>query len=415
MGNLSDFIRNFFKNKGHFVFGSLLIAKICGFIGSVAIIRLLPENDFGLISIVASLSAIFLAFSGFGSQQILLRYGSISKTTEEKNKLSSYLLKQGFYYQLVLSFIFLLSSFFYLDKFEKIIVLFLTFAVRLVGFFFYNHIQSQLRINGKNKEFAKLNNVVNVFGLVATLVLTYFMGLIGYLLAITIMPFIALFWFKTIDFSKKTTLPDLSKKEIWKYGFFTAGTAVLGDALFSLDIILMGFLMTESAVADYKTAILIPANLTFIALTFMQSDFPELARNHKDKKYLKYYISNYYKIFIPLCLVLFILFYFLKDFIVTMIFGEKYQGIETSFLILTAAFLVNMILRNLYGNLLSAVGKMAYNTIISGAALIILLGSAIFLVPKFGVEGMAIAQSLTLFITGLLLMGGFFSYYRKLS
>lgn len=98
-----------------------------------------------------------------------------------------------------------------------------------------------------------------------------------------------------------------------------------------------------------------------------------------------------------------------------MIFGERYQGIETSFLILTAAFLLNMILRNLYGNLLSAVGKMAYNTIISGAALIILLGSAIFLVPKFGVEGMAIAQSLTLFITGLLLMGGFLSYYRKLS
>jgi O-antigen/teichoic acid export membrane protein len=96
VGNLSDFLRNFLKNKGHFVFGSLLIAKICGFIGSVVIIRLLPEKDFGLISIVASLFAVFFAFSGFGSQQILLRYGSIVKTEEEKNKLSSYLLKQGF-------------------------------------------------------------------------------------------------------------------------------------------------------------------------------------------------------------------------------------------------------------------------------------------------------------------------------
>ena len=79
MGSLSDFLRNFLKNKGHFVFGSLLVAKICGFVGSLIIIRLLSENDFGLISIVASLSAVFLAFSGFGSQQILLRYGSIAK------------------------------------------------------------------------------------------------------------------------------------------------------------------------------------------------------------------------------------------------------------------------------------------------------------------------------------------------
>ena len=415
MGNLSDFIRNFFKNKGHFVFGSLLIAKICGFISSVAIIRLLPENDFGLISIVASLSAVFLAFSGFGSQQILLRYGSISKSTEEKNRLSGYLLRQGFYYQVGLSFLFLMSSVFYLERFEMVIVLFLAFAIRLVGFFFYNHIQSQLRINGKNKEFAKLNNVVNLFGLVATLILTYLFGLIGYLIAITIMPFIALLWFRRIDLSKKTNMSDLSKKEIWRYGFFTAGTAVLSDALFSLDIILMGFLMNEAAVANYKTAILIPANLTFIALTFMQSDFPELARNHNDKNYLKYYISNYYKIFIPLCLVLFVLFYFLKDFIVTLFFGEKYEGIETSFIILTAAFLLNMIMRNFYGNLLSAVGKMAYNTVVSGFALIILFASSMVLVPKFGVEGMAIAQSLTLFFTGLLLMGGFLTYFRKLS
>lgn len=414
MGSLSIFIKNFIKNKGHFVFGSLLIAKICGFISSVAIIRLLPENDFGLISIVAALSAIFLAFNGFGSQQILLRYGSISKTNEEKKALSCYLLRQGFYYQIILSFLFLLLSIFYIDKFEKIIILFLTFGLRLVGFFFYNHIQSQLRISGKNKEFAKLNNVVNVFGLITTLFLTYLFGLLGYLLAITIMPFISLFWYENLDFTKKTSKPYYSIKEIWRYGLFTAGTAVLSDALFSLDIILIGFLMNESAAADYKTAILIPANLTFIALTFMQSDFPELARNHKSKFFFKYYISNYYKIFIPLCLIIFICFYFLSDFIVTLFFGEKYHRIETSFLILTCAFLLNMIMRNLYGNLLSAVGKMTYNAIVSAVALIILLGLSVFLVPKFGVTGMAIAQSITLFCTGLLLMGGFFSYYRKL-
>lgn len=415
MRSLSDFIRNFFRNKGHFIFGSLLIGKICGFVSSLAIIRLLPENDFGLLSIVASLSAVFLAFSGFGSQQILLRYGSIAQTEDEKNRLSGYLLRQGFYYQLAISCIFLFVSVFYLDKFEKIIILFLAFAVRLVGYFLYNHIQSQLRISGKNKEFARLNNIVNIFGLVAALILTYCFGLFGYLVAITLMPFVAIFWFKNVDFSKKDLKVDYSKKEVWRYGLHTAGTAVLGDSLFSLDIILIGFMMNESAVASYRTAILIPANLTFIALTFMQSDFPELAKNHNNKLFLRFYLSNYYKIFIPLCAAIFIVIFFLRNLIVTFFFGAKYEGIETPFMILSAAFLMNMIFRNLYGNLLSAVGKMAYNTAISAIALVMLLLLAFLLVPRFGVEGMAIAQSITLFVTGLLLMGGFFSHYRKLS
>jgi len=97
--------------------------------------------------------------------------------------------------------------------------------------------------------------------LILILGLTYFFGIVGYLIAMMLMPFFSLFWFKNINFSEKFELK-FSKNEIWKYGLFTAGTAVLGDALFSLDIILMGFLMNESAVANYKTAILIPANLT---------------------------------------------------------------------------------------------------------------------------------------------------------
>ncbi|WP_312207262.1 oligosaccharide flippase family protein [Epilithonimonas hominis] len=413
MGSLSDFISNFFKNKGHFVFGSLLIAKICGFISSILIIRILPEKDFGLVSTIAALSAIFLAFSGFGSQQILLRYGSISKSVQSKKDLSSYLFRQGFICQILLSSIFLLTSIFYLERLEQMIWLFLSFSVRLIGYFFYNHIQSQLRIDGENREFAKLNNVVNISGLLLTIFLTYLFGIIGYLIASALTPFIALFWVGKVDL-KKHFIIDWSKKELWKYGFFTAGTAVMSDALFSLDIILTGIFLSESYVADYKTAILIPSNLTFIALTFMQSDFPKLAKHYNDKKFLCYYISNYYKIFIPLCLFLLLAFFFLHDFVIRLFFGEKYIGIEVPFMILTAAFLLNMLFRNLYGNLLSAVGKMEYNTMVSLLGLAVLYLLSTFLVPKYGVAGMAVSQALTLFITGILLMVGFFAYFRKL-
>ena len=83
-------------------------------------------------------------------------------------------------------------------------------------------------------------------------------------------------------------------------------------------------------------------------------------------------------------------------------------------MILTSAFLLNMLFRNLYGNLLSAVGKMEYNTMVSLLALAVLYLLSAVLVPKYGVAGMAVSQALTLFFTGILLMAGFFAYFRKL-
>ena len=124
MKDLRNFIGDFFNNKGQHVFLSLLIAKICAFLGSLFIIRILPENEFGTISIVASVFAIFIPFSGFGSQQSLLRFGSMSNDSMEKEKLSNYLLKQGFIYQLLLSGLFIFVSLFFIIKYEDIFYIF---------------------------------------------------------------------------------------------------------------------------------------------------------------------------------------------------------------------------------------------------------------------------------------------------
>ena len=141
MKSLQDFLQNFFKNKGQFVFVSLLISKITAFLSSLFIIRLLPENEFGILSIVATVFAVIVPFSGFGSQQSLLRYGSMSENVREKRELSEYLLYKGFGYQVLLSLIFLSVSLFYIKQYEEIFIIFIFFAVRLIGFFFFNHIQ----------------------------------------------------------------------------------------------------------------------------------------------------------------------------------------------------------------------------------------------------------------------------------
>ncbi len=413
MGGLKEFLSRFFSNKGHHVFFSFLIAKICGFLGSLVIIRLLPENEYGILSIVMSVCAIFLPFSGFGSNQILLRYGSISEK-ENKQNLSSYLFFKGIFNEIILIVIFVGISLFYAPKYENIIIIFLFFGIRLMGFYLSNHIQTYYRISGKNDIFAKVSNAINIGGFILLLVLTYLFKFYGYLLAIALIPYLSLFWLKKEMFSAKRIVYD-NKKEIWRFGIFTAATSVISETLFSLDVMLLGFLMNENAVANYKVAILLPSNITVLAISFMQSDYPLLSKNYQNKNFLRSYIKNYYKIFIPICILILGFFYFFKDLLLKVFFGTNYSDNSNLMMILLLGFTFGMLSRNLFGNLLPAVGKIEVNTWVSILSLIILCVTAYFLVNTFGILGMGISLSLVLIWEGLAYLTFFGNYLKKLT
>lgn len=296
MKSLKEFLYSFWENSGHLVFLSLLISKICAFITSLILIRWMPVGEFGSITLVFSIFSLFAPFSGLGSSQSLLRFGSIKNKTEDQYRLSAYLFKQGFVYHIGISVLFLAISIFYIQKIEDAFYIFLFFFIRLIGIFFHNHLQSEQRIIGNNRIFANINNAVNLGGLLLTAVLTYLFQLYGYLVAMAIAPFLSMFWLKFSTLKKHTDF-NFNKKEIWNYALHSSGTAVLSDALFALDILILGWLMSEQGVAHYKVAIILPANITFLSLVFMQSDFPKLAKNYDNRTFLKNYIFNYYKLF----------------------------------------------------------------------------------------------------------------------
>jgi len=413
MGGLKEFLSRFFSNKGHHVFFSFMIAKICGFLGSVVIIRLLPENEYGILSIVMSVCAIFLPFSGLGSNQILLRYGSISEK-ENKQNLSSYLFFKGIFYEIILIGIFIGISLFYAEKYENVLIIFLFCGIRLMGFYLSNHIQTYYRINGKNDVFAKVSNAINIGGFILLLVLTYLFKFYGYLLAIAIIPYLSLFWLKKEMFSAKSIVYN-NKKEMWRFGIFTAATSVISETLFSLDVMLLGFLMNENAVANYKVAILLPSNIPVLAISFMQSDYPLLSKNYQNKTFLTSYIKNYYKIFIPTCIVILGFFYTFKDFLLELFFGANYSDNSNLMMILLLGFTFGMLSRNLFGNLLPAVGKIEVNTWVSLISLMILCVTAYFLVNTFGIIGMGLSLSLVLIWEGSAYLIFFGNYLKKIT
>lgn len=413
MSSLSHFISNFLKNKGHFVFLSFLIAKICGFATSIILIRLLTKENFGVLSIVLSLLVIFMPLSGFGAPQALLRFGVLTPTNKAKNNLSRYLLSLGFWRELILVGIFLFASVFYLKKYDYILIIFFAGAFRLVGYYFVLHIQSYYRIINRNQVFSIINNVVNIAALISTIVFTYFLGFYGYLISFAFVPFLSLLWLKKNMWKGEVSKPENSQA-IKEYGIFTSITALTSEAIFALDLLLLSVWMNESAVADYKVAILLPANVTFLATSFLQTDFPQIAKNHLSKSYLTNYIKNYLKIFIPICISILVVFYFGGSFIMNLLFGEKYHGNSIVMLILMLGFTVGMLCFNLFGNMLPAVGKVRVNTYVSIISLILLFSLSYYLTPKFGIEGMAISMTSTIILSGIIYAAAFFRYLQKL-
>ena len=95
------FLRDFVRNKGLMVFLSILIEKVTALVNTIFVVRLIAQEDYGLITLVASLFGVFAAFNGLGASQGLLRFGSLEKEIEDKEKLAHSIFRKGLQRQLI--------------------------------------------------------------------------------------------------------------------------------------------------------------------------------------------------------------------------------------------------------------------------------------------------------------------------
>lgn len=412
MNELRQFLRNFLRKDGIHIFSALFIGKITAFLTSLFIIRLLSKDDFGSITIVLSWFSIFASFSGLGLPSGLLRFGSLQEDETERAKLSAVLFWKGIWPQVVISGVFFVLNFFYITESTFYLWIFLSLSVRLLGLFLVAHIQADQRIRSDNKGFALSSNVVNIGGFLLMLAATTLYGVWGYIFSMAFAPFIVLFWLKDINFSYLKGYI-LNLKEIRRYGLQLSFTALLSDALFSADILLLGCFCSSSEVAGYRTAILIPSNLAFLALIFINTDFPEIAKNYQNKNFLLQYVRNYYRIFIPVVSVIFAVGFFFRAEIIKLLFGERYLYVGRMFVPLLLAYLFNLLTRNLFGNVLGAVGKVEINTVISAATVITLVVLGWCLVPVYGVQGMVYSVLVTFIVSGGVYAVAFLRYISR--
>lgn len=359
--------------------------------------------------------AFILPISGFGLHQSLIRYGSLANSTLEKNKLFVYVFKKGIVSSFVIIFLIIVTSFFINFQFVNTRFYIILLSFLILPSFLLEIIRAQLRLNYNNKLYSFTEIVQSFLLIVSVLVLSFFFKEVGYAIALLFSPLLtALFFINklNINFKIKEKLW-LSRFSFWKYGFFASLSNVVTQLLFVIDILLIGYLLNSSElVTDYRYISLIPFSLLFLPRVFITTDFVAFTEKINNKKFIKNYIKSYLLLFSIISFLLFFTSWFLAEPILYL-FDENFIQYKDVFTILIFGVTGIFILRGLFGNLLSSLGKAHINYYIASIAVLINIVSNYILIPKYSLLGAAITSALLMWFTGIASCILFYYYYKK--
>jgi len=380
-------------------------------------LKLISNEELGVVLFSYNIVVFLIPISGFGLNQGLLRYGALFKEKEEKNSLFLYVLKKGLLASGVLIVLIIISSFFISFKFENTQLYVITLSFIILPGFLFEIIRVQFRLQHNNKSYAYTELTHSITLLVSVFLLSYFFQEIGYTIALLLTPLISSFLFikkLNIDFTSKIRL-SITNFSFWKYGFFASLSNVLTQLLFAVDILLIGHLLEDTEmVTNYRYISLIPFSLLFLPRVFISTDFVAFTEKIYDKKYIFNYIKSYMLFFLITSCFMLLTSYIFAEQILTILEPNFTQFVDT-FLILMTGITGIYIIRGLFGNLLSSIGKANVNYYIASISLIINITSNYYLIPKYGIKGAAITTAILMWFSSILSLICFLYLYKNLS
>jgi O-antigen/teichoic acid export membrane protein len=413
---LKTYILNFLSRKGSYVFTATFLGKLFSFIASWLALKLIPNNELGVVLFAYNIIVFIIPICGLGLHQSLLRYGALLKNIDEKNSLFIYVLNKGILASFVLIILIIISSFLISFEFEntQFYVILLSFSI--LPLFLFEIIRAQFRLLHNNKSFAYTEFVNSIILLISVSILSYLFQEKGYAIAILITPLITFFLFikkLNLNFTSKIKL-NITDFSFWKYGFFASLSNVITQLLFVIDILLIGYLLKDTEmITSYRYISLVPFSLLFLPRVFIATDFVTFTEKIYNKKYILNYMKSYMLFFCIISCFLLLFCFLFSEQILTVLDSNFVQFTDT-FLILIIGVVGIFIFRGLYGNLLSSIGKAHINYYIASFALIINVTANFYLIPKYGLKGAAITTATLMWITGIISLVWFLILYKKL-
>lgn len=405
-------IKDFKHKEGVFVLGASLFTKVCSFLVSLILIRILSPNEFGTLSYALSSLAFFIPFSGGGIQHSYMRFAPMITFANEK----AGLFKHSFYRGLLFSTLIALLMFLLLPWLNRALDntsdLFYWLIIYLFSFFVIEIVKTRYRVNHQNRKYASIDVYTSGSVLLLGVGLAYFYGSLAYVIVFVSAPLlIGLFHIK-LNGAVEPKIP----VKYYSYGLWVGVGAIASQLMYSLDVFLIGNLIQDSTqVAIYRTASIIPIALFFIPNSYITTHYADLAKNSLEKEYLIRFAKDYIKFFSVLAFVLGAALYFMSDFIIAILFGEEYAEAAYLFEILVLGMVGAFILRIPFGNMLASVGKSNWNAAVAFAILGLNGALNYYAIIAWGIVGAAIVTSALLWISGIISFLLFIRYLKRIN
>ena len=416
MNIIIQYIKNFLNRSGSYVFLATILGRVLSFIASWIALKFIENDALGVVLFAYNIILFVIPISGFGLHQSLIRYGALAKSSEDKDSILAYVFKKGIVACLVLITIVISISLFINFKFENTLFYIVLLSFTIIPSYLLEIIRAQFRLQHNNKSFAFTEGVQSIILLLSVLLLSYLYKELGYAIALLLTPLLtSIIFFKSLNINnliyKKTKVINF---QFWKYGFFASLSNVVTQLLFVIDILLIGFILSNTEmVTNYRYVSIIPFSLLFLPRVFIATDFVAFTEKIYEAQYIFKYIKSYVLFFTVVSLLI-LLFSWLFSVQILGLLDKEFTQFSDTFIILMIGICGIFILRGLFGNLLSSIGKAHLNYYIATLALVINICANFYLIPKYGIKGAAITSAILMWFTGLLSYLLFIKLYKKL-
>ena len=402
---------NALRSAGFFdIFVATMVNSVVSFIYGIFVIRILSKNDYGIFSYVQNILNFGFIFCSLGGNLVIIQFCSEKEHESQRYSFSKYAVKMGS----IGSLLVIAAMFVYVwadsSNIENLSLYVLEFSVLPFLYFVKEWIVANLRWQLKNREYAIIMNIHSCCNCVLVVAGAYLLGIQGVIIGMYLTYSITILF--GCRFLKKSTfvsireasgLPKEKAFGFAKYSLTMCVVNALISVLFTIDIFVIGNIMKDAEqIAMYKTATTIPFALNMIPNSIMIFVYPHIARHIHDSEWLKknvvilYLANGAINITIGIGLIL------CAPILISILFGNSYDGILKIFRILVLSYMVSSCLRTPAANLLANLKKTKTALAVSVATVVLSVTLSINLVGRYGIEGAAWGSVCTFTTVGII-------------
>ena len=402
-----------------FVFIAVMLSKVLGYAYKIVIARYFDAEVYGLFSLSMIVIGIAVSIAGVGLFEGLVRQISIYRGQKETKSIISlvyrsknFLIISGF---VLFGIVFLSADLISIKLFhEPRLTIFIQVMSLAIPFILLaNLFLSVLRSYEQIKTQSILNNIIQNSVKFFILLFFIFLGLqiasvpLSYLFAYVILALSAWFYGKKMLVKKSLDVNNKDGKkmllEVMKYSWPLMFIGVLTSIFYWTDSIIIGYFMDVENVGIYNVAITLVAFLGIVPELFIQLLFPVATLNlsQNKTKFVKLLIKRVGKWILIINSLIALLCFFFAPQLVLWLFNEEFMPAVNVLRMLSIGALFTT-LAAYFINLLTIAAKTKQILANLIFVAIINLGLDLVMVPTLGLNGAAIATSISGFILFLI-------------